>query len=394
MKRFYTLLLTAMATVGLAACDGGGDDKQPAPDLTLAPGTAQELTLYADQTATPTEGISFTTTGPWRATVSETRASEVDWITLSQDHGDAAGSYTLGITLAVNTSGADRRATITIECGATKITIAVEQKGTTEQGEVPGTEEPAPGTPSKLISQISFIYGNPTYTEGGEIDYTYTETETTDFTYDNQNRLTKIKEVYKGGEVIETREFQFEYGEGTVHVSSVYSENAESFKDEPVSYTAYLNEAGYVARIEWENEYATTSTYTYDDQNRLIRVEEDGAQADFIWENGNIVETHILYPGDEEPFSYHYTYYEEFPNKENFDLYYEDFSWDEELRIAGLTGIGNSHLVKQCRGVRDAKGDFDTTYEFDDEGYVTSCTESYTPNSSSRISEITYIDAK
>lgn len=384
MKRFYTLLLTAMAAVGLAACDGGGDDKQPTPDLTLAPGTAQELTLYADQTATPTEGISFTTTGPWRATVSETRASEVDWITLSQDHGDAAGSYTLGITLAVNTSGADRRATITIECGATKITITVEQKGTTEQGEVPGTEEPAPGTPSKLISQIYHSERDLLNNEYIEASY---------YTYDDQNRLIKIKEIDKGIETTESREFQFEYGEGTVHVTSVYSENAaESFKDEPVNYTAYLNEAGYVTRAEWED--GRTVIYTYDDQNRLIRVEEDGAQADFIWKNGNIVETRIFYPDDEEPSSYHYTYYEEFPNKENFDLYYEDFSWNEELRIAGLTGIGNSHLVKQCRGVRDAKGDFDATYEFDDEGYVTSYTESYTPNTSSRIYEITYIDAK
>lgn len=395
MKKIRTLLFAAAAAATIVSCDNGGDE-DPGKAIELAPGTETNLTLYADQTAaTASGGISFTTSGPWRATVAETRASEVEWITLSPDYGDAAGDYTVTVTLGVNTSGADRRATITIECGATKVTITVEQKATTEAGDIPDEGVgPAPGTPSKLISQIRFIYGNLSYTDDGEIDYTYAETKTADFTYDDQNRLTRIKEVYKGGEVIETREFQFEYGEGTVHVTSVYSENSESFKDEPVKYTAYLNEAGYVARIEWEDEDKAPSTYTYDEQNRLIRVEEDGMQADYIWENGNIVETRINYPDDEESYAYHYTYYEEYPNKENFELYYEDFSWDEELRVAGLIGIGNSHLVKQCRGVYDTKSDFDTTYEFDGEGFVTSYEETYNPNSSQRIYEITYIDAK
>ncbi|MFR0894555.1 MAG: BACON domain-containing protein [Alistipes onderdonkii] len=45
------------------------------------------------------------------------------------DHGDAAGDYTITITLGVNTTGKNRRATVMIECGGTKITITVEQKG-------------------------------------------------------------------------------------------------------------------------------------------------------------------------------------------------------------------------------------------------------------------------
>lgn len=380
MKRFYTLLLTAMATVGLAACDGGGDDKQPAPDLTLAPGTAQELTLYADQTATPTEGISFTTTGPWRATVSETRASEVDWITLSQDHGDAAGSYTLGITLAVNTSGADRRATITIECGATKITITVEQKGTTEQGEVPGTEEPAPGTPSKLISKIELSFSDPSSTES----------VTSDFTYDDQNRLTKYVEVYKYEDVVEFQEYQYEYGDGVIHVTTKYS-SPDSFKDEPESYTAYLNEAGYVTRAEWED--GRTVTYTYDDANQMIRVENgDTEQEEYVWKDGNIVEQSYTWQGEEQSVNY-FTYYEN-PSKTNFDLFYAYFSWDEELGIAGRLGVRNSQLMKQCRGKYNSKDDFDATYELDNEEYVTSYTKSYSPDTSSHIYKITYIDAK
>lgn len=65
-------------------------------------------------------------------------------MTVSPDHGDAAGDYTITITLGVNTTGKNRRATVMIECGGTKITITVEQKGTTEEGEVPGEgDEPS-----------------------------------------------------------------------------------------------------------------------------------------------------------------------------------------------------------------------------------------------------------
>ncbi|HIW65464.1 MAG TPA: DUF4595 domain-containing protein [Candidatus Alistipes intestinipullorum] len=385
MKRFQALLFAVVATAAFVACDSGSGETTGA-DIELAPGTAKNITLYANQTAaTPAEGISFTTTGPWRATVTETRASEVDWITLSADHGDAAGDYTITITLDVNTSGADRKATITIESGTTKITITVEQKATTEEGEIPDDgEDPQPGAPERLISQILYEYESSSYAE----------TETVDFTYDDQNRITRVENVYKeNGETSDIRKFLYEYGEGVIHVTTIYSSSDNSFKDESESYTAYLNEAGYVTRAEWND--GTEVTYTYDDENRLILVEEEGESEEYVWENGNLVETRYTYK-EEEPYINRYGYYEEYPNKENFDLYYDFFSWDEELGLTGRLGVANRNLLKQVRGQgsQAGKDDIDISYEFDDEGYVTKYSQRYSPTSEPRVYTINYTEAK
>lgn len=71
MKKFHAILLL-MGAAALMACsdDNGGDEGK---DIQLAPGTPKDYTIFADETSgTPSEGISFTTAGPWRATVAET----------------------------------------------------------------------------------------------------------------------------------------------------------------------------------------------------------------------------------------------------------------------------------------------------------------------------------
>ena len=84
MKRIFAFLFAAAA---FCACsdDNGGDGGK---DIQLAPGTPKDYTIFADETSgTPSEGISFTTTGPWRATVAETRADvsggSPSWVTVS-----------------------------------------------------------------------------------------------------------------------------------------------------------------------------------------------------------------------------------------------------------------------------------------------------------------------
>lgn len=171
----------------------------------------------------------------------------------------------------------------------------------------------------------------------------------------------------------------------------VRSSSDNGFKDESESYTAYLNEAGYVTRCEWAD--GSVANYTYDDANRLILVKEGEEQEEYIWENGDIVETRYTYP-DSDPYVHHYSYFEEYPNKENFDLYHNNFAWDEELGFIGRLGVRNSHLIKQCRGERDTKDDFDVTYELDADGFVTAYEETYSPTEASYICTVTHIDAK
>ena len=67
MKKFHAIL-SLMGAIAFIACsnDNGGEEGK---DIQLAPGTSKDYTIFADETSgTPSEGISFTTTGPWRAT--------------------------------------------------------------------------------------------------------------------------------------------------------------------------------------------------------------------------------------------------------------------------------------------------------------------------------------
>ena len=156
-----------MNMVFLSACSEKGDDASG--DIQLAPGSSHSFSIHADQTEPTPDGISFTASGPWRATVAETRASNSGngekaspWLIVSPDHGDAAGNYTIHISLGINATGKDRKAVITIECGSSKITITVEQKATTEEGTVPdeGGDPVVPPAGKKRISHIEIIQYN------------------------------------------------------------------------------------------------------------------------------------------------------------------------------------------------------------------------------------------
>ena len=65
MKRFLFLMLLA---AGFAACSDE-EETLGGKDIQFAEGTSDKIEVYADDTVGMAEGISFTTTGPWRATV-------------------------------------------------------------------------------------------------------------------------------------------------------------------------------------------------------------------------------------------------------------------------------------------------------------------------------------
>lgn len=378
-----------MGAIAFIACsdDNGGEEGK---DIQLAPGTSKDYTIFADETSgTPSEGISFTTTGPWRATVAETRADVSggsSWVTVSPDHGDAAGDYTITITLGVNTTGKDRRATVMIECGGTKITITVEQKGTTEEGEIPDDSD-EPAVPARLlISEMkSYSKKNP--------DQSYSNIK---LTYDDQNRITKWEEESSDEGYRDTRTITFEYGGDVVHISSAASSDDP---DDPNTYTAYLNKNGFVTRTEGPGLDATT--YEYDSENRLVRMVQATEWQEYVWKDGNLTE--IKYGNDDgETDVTRYTYYGELENRENFDIFYDRISWDEELAIAGLTGIPCRNLLHEERGESQwaYKDDFDMTYEVDENGYITKAVQTQPQLSSSDeeddpwIGEVKHIQGK
>ena len=133
-----------MAFIAAALLASCSDDKDYSGDFgqIKVPDTRQlEQTVSADDTQSA-RGVTFTTEGAWTSTIAETRAEAPVWISISPDRGDAAGSYTLKITLEPNTSGASRTATIVITCGTSKIEITVTQEG---------ADDPIESTPANRI---------------------------------------------------------------------------------------------------------------------------------------------------------------------------------------------------------------------------------------------------
>ena len=78
MRRFWFLMLLA---AGFAACSDE-EETLGGKDIQFAEGTSDKIEVYADETEGTAEGgISFTTTGPWRATVTPvTKAGGADWL--------------------------------------------------------------------------------------------------------------------------------------------------------------------------------------------------------------------------------------------------------------------------------------------------------------------------
>ena len=384
-----------MGVVALTACsDDNGDGT--GKDIQLAPDTPKNYTIYADETSgTPSEGISFTTTGPWRATVAETRTDS--WVTVLPDHGDAAGDYTISISLGVNTSGQDRKATVTIECGGTKITITVEQKGTTEEGEIPDdSDEPVKPEPTggKLVSRVHYYFQNSPDVEDSLFE----------LTYDEQNRLVEWKETLH--ELVTEGQIETVYSTTTY----TYENNIVRIvnKEENDRFTVYLNKAGYAERAERTrgDGMKAVTYYKYNGENQLIRTEQEDEWEDYVWEDGNLVKSIYGSPDDADTNTTVFTY-KSVPNLETPDVisaYNELPSWYEELAWAGLLGVRNRNLILTVRGDSEwsYKDDFDMVYELypDGSGYiktaveygVTSAGEQDTSNP--RIAEFEHIERK
>ena len=248
-----------------------------------------------------------------------------------------------------------------------------------------GKEDPI-GPDKLLISEIkSYSKMNPT------LSYSNIK-----LTYDDKNRLTKWEEEGKDEGSIENQIITFEYDQNIVYITSIASTDDP---DDPNTYTAYLNDAGFVIRTE--NTDQEISSFEYDSENRLIRMTQADEWQEYVWEDGNIVK--IKYgDGQGETEITNYTYYAELENRMNIDLFFDRISWDEELVMAGLTGIPCHNMLQKERGESQwaYKDDFDMEYEIDENGYVIKAIQTQPQLSSSDedydpwISEISYISGK
>lgn len=150
MKRI-TMLLVVCAAI-MCSCGGGKDGGETQREIVVSDSSALSQTVGSESVAA--NAVSFTTSGPWTSDISQTRSTanpEINWITVAPDHGDAAGDYTMEITLQPNDTGADRSADIKIFCGDDTITVSVTQRR--EGAPVDGKITLAEGT--KLSQTVS-----------------------------------------------------------------------------------------------------------------------------------------------------------------------------------------------------------------------------------------------
>ena len=269
MYVWVSMLLLGGALLVSCSDDEGGDDNKK---ITLSEETSKKQDFFADETSN-NKGIEFTTLGPWQAKVEDvtgTKAAvEADWVVLSQYSGDAAGTYSLTVTLQPNYTGKDRKAVIRIICGDTEITISISQKGKAESGFKP-----------KMVKEVRY-----------EEFYGEHESSTPDmyrqvFAYDERGRVVRIDSYEKddNGKEVQYETMELDYnvvGEITIKVkdtdedaygSDVYMLKATIDKHGRATKLVGLagdkgqclfgyNEAGQLAKVETQEEYSSSADY-------------------------------------------------------------------------------------------------------------------------------------
>jgi hypothetical protein len=235
--------------------DNGNDDNTT---ITINDDQKQQ-DLYADDTS---DGVSFTTKGAWTSAITEkdaTRAATPTWISISPDHGDAAGNYTISITLETNLTGADRTAIITIVCGDSRIDISVTQKGKTESGETPKTYY--------LVTKIVDVKDGDTY----------------DFEYDDQYRLIASTNNSTSTDKKTVATFIYKGNTITVKTNVTATYDGKTFEEEEEEKFT-VNSKGYI-----DSHGGTPVTYYANDYLKGRDYSPSEAIEEATWTDGNLV---------------------------------------------------------------------------------------------------------
>lgn len=303
-----------MAAALLASCS---DNKDYSGDFgqIKVPDTRQlEQTAGSDDTQAA-KGVTFTTEGAWTSTITATRAEAPYWIAISPDHGDAAGTYTLRITLQPNTTAENREARITITCGTSKIEIVITQKGsdTPEDPDEPSVD-PTPQSKwhlTRIDNETVDIYGNRDM-----IPFR--------FEYDKNMRLTKITlgETEISGYTLSYPDAQ------TIKIENLPVTNYREF------YTVTLDDKGRAAEVAIKYNEMTTrelwQTFAYDAsgycrESKLYNSNNSFyRKMKFTWKGGNLTAANCFdaenNPDTEDDYTVRYTGYKNDVKEVNLDL--------------------------------------------------------------------------
>lgn len=163
MKRFFNIVCILHMLLFVACL--GDDNKNEGGNITMTPAQKENLSQQVGASDTEAKSVTFTTTDAWSSSIKAVRSTDVEWVKITPDHGDAAGTYTVAITFDANETGKERQAQIIISCGETKITILIEQSADDNTDDDDDDDEPTvggtpiqyefPGPKIKSIKQYS-----------------------------------------------------------------------------------------------------------------------------------------------------------------------------------------------------------------------------------------------
>ena len=374
------------------------------PQIIIDPVIPMEQTVGS--TSLSAKGLTFETKGPWSSSITElaTKTSSIssaEWISISPDHGDAAGKYTIDITLEENTTGEDRKAKVVITCGEDEIAFTITQVSTPD---VPSDKEPEedPGlNPLPNVDPADRIVARQV---GNTIER---------FEYNSRGQVSKITEYRSDylneGEMREqVTTYSYEgllvkSNRSVYHYRKVVSDGNYGWLVESVGEGAYvkeeqkteairtegvLNASGrltsnkkYRTEYDWvDDKYnevlSEEITYTYAADGSLAGVIEHNVQEgrsssySLSWENGNI--QWVEHSVDER---YTLTYRKDEYKWPGINLYwdcaYEDFYG--EMDIAGLDGKKFKNLHDRVSATNPNTGltaYCEMVYTFDSKGRV------------------------
>ena len=299
------------------------------------------------------------------------------WVSITPDHGDEAGTYTITINLEVNDTGEDRKANIIISCGGQTITISITQVATPD---VPSQGEVQTPQYKKYVSKLEWNFTD----YDGEV-----ENDVLTFAYDEKNRIARMERDYVDSYYQDNRRWSFNYSVvGEVELTYV---RTNEYGTSTNIVDAKLDNAGRVSRFEWIDvedygEYSEYGRFEYDSKGYLSamalgektdgRVEEEGVKLFY---------TDGLLSGTKEWDTYKEYEYEQipYPNNTYVNRYANDkINVDLNLYIMeGDFGIDENYLfiaMRMCGKFTDCLMEREVSY--DEYDSVDNWREYTTPN--------------
>lgn len=380
MKKICFALL---ALLSCSACDEIGNNSDI---FGYDPGKLNQV--FTANQAGEVATFQFVAVKDWNATVSfpsegETAGSE-KWLTVAPDHGDG-GRVAMSLVLNANETGKTRTAQVNIACGSAVVPLLITQKA--EKGE----------DPDSLPSDVRWLVEKIVLTDSQEDADSTVEIR---FTYDEQNRLTKLEE-YDATVLASTIAYAYQSGS----VTETWNETPSD--TETIVYT--LDAGGRIVSwketgVDEDGDPETGEGRLEYDGNRLIAAFTTDDRIESVdnisWDAGNIMK--ITHTSAKVESGTDFTYGNELNNPAvNLDLNYlvtdsellKDLATDSfMIKAMGYIGVRSTRMIASEKDFGTFITGETVTYRYttDSRGLITRIEVDESDSEDTDVYEITY----